>query len=81
MTAVTQSDLSKLADYVQISQAIKDEDVIKSIGGESFGKEVWRILAILAFLFLVAEPLIARWVAINRRTGDLIDTEGSWIRT
>lgn len=81
LTAVTQSDLSKLASYVQISQAIKDEDVIKSIGGESFGKEVWRVLAIAAFLFLVLEPFIARWIAINRRTGDLIDTEGSWIRT
>ncbi|MBR0241745.1 MAG: hypothetical protein IJQ54_04380, partial [Kiritimatiellae bacterium] len=81
MTAITQNELSDLCNYVQISQAIKDEDVIKAIGGQSFGKEVWRILAFVAFLFLVTEPAIARWIAINRRTGDIIDTEGSWIRT
>ena len=80
MTAITQSQLSDLCDYVQISQAIKEDDVIKAISGQSFGKEVWRMLALIAFLFLVAEPAIARWIAINRRTGDIIDTEGSWIR-
>jgi hypothetical protein len=42
---------------------------------------VWRVLAFAAFLFLVAEPAIARWIAKNRRTGDIIDMEGSWIRT
>jgi hypothetical protein len=81
LTAITQNELSELSRYVQISQAIKDEDVIKAIGGQSFGKEVWRVLAFAAFLFLVAEPAIARWIAKNRRTGDIIDMEGSWIRT
>ena len=81
LTAISQSELSDLCNYVQISQAIKDEDVVKAIGGQGFGKEVWRLLAFFAFLFLVTEPAIARWIAINRRTGDIIDTEGSWIRT
>ncbi len=80
LTAITQSQLSDLCNYVQISQAIKDEDVVNAIGGQSFGKEVWRLLAFAAFLFLVAEPAISRWIAINRRTGDIIDTEGSWIK-
>ncbi|MBQ1345682.1 MAG: BatA domain-containing protein [Kiritimatiellae bacterium] len=81
MTAISQGELSDLGNYIQISQAIKDEDVLNAITGQSFGKEIWRTLAIFAFLFLVAEPAIARWIAINRRTGDIIDTEGSWIRT
>lgn len=81
LSAISQSDLSELSRYVQISQAIKDEDVVKAIGGQSFGKEVWRVLAFAAFLFLTAEPAIARWIAKNRRTGDIIDMEGSWIRT
>lgn len=80
MTAITQSQLSELCNHVQISQAIKEDDVLKAISGQSFGKEVWRLLAFIAFLFLVTEPAIARWIAINRRTGDIIDTEGSWIR-
>ena len=81
MTAISQGELSDLGSYIQISQAIKDEDVLNAITGQSFGKEIWRTIAIFAFLFLVAEPAIARWIAINRRTGDIIDTEGSWIRT
>ena len=80
LQAVTQTELEKLCKYVQISQATKEEDVVKAIGGEGFGKEVWRFLAFFAFLFLVLEPAIARWIAKNRRTGDQIDTEGSWTR-
>lgn len=80
MTAITQGQLSGLGNFIQISQAIKDEDVLNAITGQSFGKEIWRTIAVFAFLFLIAEPAIARWIAINRRTGDIIDTEGSWIR-
>ena len=81
MEAITQDQLAWLSDYVMVTTAIKEEDVVKAIGGQSFGKEVWRILAFIAFLFLVAEPAISRWIARNRRTGDILDTEGSWIRT
>ena len=80
LEAVTQSELTALNEHVQISQATKEEDVVKAIGGEGFGKEVWRFLAFFAFLFLVLEPAIARWIARNRRTGDAIDTEGTWTR-
>ena len=80
LTAVTQMELSKLNVSIQVTQALKEEDVIKAIGGQSFGQEVWRVLAVIAFLFLVAEPALARWIAINRKTGDMLDTEGSWIR-
>lgn len=80
-TAITQAALSELSNHVRISQATKDEDVVKAIGGRSFGKEIWRLVALFAFLFLVTEPAIARWIAINRRTGDAIDSEGVWIRT
>lgn len=80
-TAITQAALSELSRHVRISQATKEEDVVKAIGGQSFGKEIWRLVALFAFLFLVAEPAIARWIAINRRTGDAIDSEGVWIRT
>lgn len=66
---------------LQIKMAGSFDDVIKALNGESFGKEIWRTLAWLAFLLLVLEPAISRWIAVNRRTGDIIDTEGSWIKT
>ena len=81
VVAVTQSQLSDLGSYIQVTQALKEDDVVNAIAGQGFGREVWRLLALAAFLLLVAEPAIARWIAVNRRTGDLLDTEGSWIRT
>jgi len=81
VVAIAQSEISDLCNYIQITQALKEDDVVNAIRGQSFGKEVWRLLACVALLFLVAEPAVARWIAINRRTGDILDTEDSWIRT
>ena len=66
---------------LQMKMADCLDDVIKALNGESFGKEIWRTLAWIAFLLLVLEPAVSRWIAVNRRTGDIIDTEGSWIKT
>lgn len=81
MTAVNSEQIAALNEYVRILQALKPEDVVEEIAGQGFGKELWRLLAGIVFLLLVLEPAIARWIAVNRRTGDVIDTEGSWIRT
>ncbi len=75
MEAVTQDQISKLGEFVQVSTATKEEDVIKAIGGQSFGKEVWRTLAFAAFVFLILEIVVARWIAITRRTGEDIQVE------
>ena len=66
---------------LQMKMADCLDDVVKALNGESFGKEIWRTLAWIAFLLLVLEPAVSRWIAVNRRTGDIIDTEGSWIKT
>lgn len=81
MTPVNSEQIAALNESVHLLQALKAQDVIDEIAGQGFGKEIWRLLAVAAFLLLVVEPAIARWIAINRRTGDIIDTEGSWIRT
>ena len=75
MEAVTQEQIEKLGEFVQVSTATKEEDVIKAIGGQSFGKEVWRTLAFAAFVFLILEIVIARWIAITRRTGEEIQVD------
>jgi len=37
--------------------------------GKRFGREIWRPLAAAALLFLLLELVLARWIAIQRRTG------------
>lgn len=75
MEAVTTEQIDELGRYVQISTATKEEDVVKAIGGESFGKEIWRTLAMAAFIFLILEVILARWIAISRRTGENIQVD------
>ena len=75
MEAVTQEQIEKLGEFVQVSTATKEEDVIKAIGGQAFGKEVWRTLALAAFVFLILEVVVARWIAITRRTGEDIQVD------
>ena len=75
MEAVTQEQIRKLGEFVHVSTATKEEDVIKAIGGQSFGKEVWRTLAFAAFVFMILEIAVARWIAISRRTGEDIQVD------
>ena len=75
MEAVTQEQIEKLGEFVHVSTATKEEDVMKAIGGQSFGKEVWRTLAFAAFMFMILEIAVARWIAITRRTGEDIQVD------
>ena len=75
MEAVTQEQVEKLGEFVHVSTATKEEDVMKAIGGQSFGKEVWRTLAFAAFVFMILEIAVARWIAITRRTGEDIQVD------
>ena len=69
LAALTQQDVAFLRDYVDLQIAQKAEEVHKALVGETFGKEIWRILAYAALFFLTLEILLTRWIAIQRRTG------------
>ncbi len=73
--AMTVEDMEKLQTYIPISNATKQEDVLNALHGQAFGKEVWRVLAAAAFIFLILEVVLTRWIAIQRRTGEEIDVE------
>ena len=75
MEAISLEQTELLTNYIILSVAHKEEDVLKAIHGQAFGKEIWRILAFAAFLFLIAEVILTRWIAIQRRTGEKIDVE------
>lgn len=75
MESIDLNQIEGLSDYITLSVATKEEDVLKTIHGQSFGKEIWRILAIAAFIFIIAEVVLTRWIAIQRRTGEKIDVE------
>jgi hypothetical protein len=43
--------------------------VLQALEGKAFGQELWRPLALGALLLAVCEVLLARWIALRRRTG------------
>ncbi|MGN1360219.1 MAG: BatA domain-containing protein [Kiritimatiellia bacterium] len=74
--------IDRLRAYVDILTATKPEDVLKTLEGKSFGREVWRLLALAALALLVLEIALTRWIAIRRRTGvqenvEFKDTRGT----
>jgi hypothetical protein len=75
MESINLEQTELLTNYIILSVATKEDDVHKAIMGQAFGKEIWRILAIAAFLFLIAEVILTRWIAIQRRTGEKIDVD------
>ena len=70
MKAITPEQTEWLNGFVRIVTATQPEDVMKVLHGQTFGKEIWRILAIAVFLFLITEVVLTRWISIQRRSGE-----------
>lgn len=62
-------DLTFLRRFINLTLATKPDDITTSLRGKRFGKEIWRTLAAAALLFVLIELLLARWIAIQRHTG------------
>ena len=75
MLAISKDQEDALREFVQLSLATQEEDVVKILHGSAFGREIWRFFAIAALLFLVAEIALARWISIQRRSGEETNVE------
>ena len=72
---LTQTEVDFIGAHVDFRAAASVDDLLSALRGASFGREMWRPLAALLLLFLVAEPFIARWISIRRRSGEEIGVE------
>ena len=45
-------------------------DIVGVLHGKGFGREIWKVLAIAAFILFLLESLLARWVSKSRRTAE-----------
>ena len=70
MLAITQDQADDLRRYVTLALATKEDDVLAILHGSAFGREIWRLFAVAALIFLVAEIALARWISIQRRQGE-----------
>ncbi len=69
---LTEADYAFISNFVTLSQPQTLEDLIGFLNGNQFGQELWRYLAIGAFLFLLIEVALSRWIAHSRRMGEEI---------
>jgi hypothetical protein len=72
LVKLSESDYSFLANFITLSQPQTLEDLIGFLNGNQFGQELWKYLAIGAFLFLLIEIALSRWIAHSRRMGEEI---------
>jgi hypothetical protein len=46
------------------------EDILGVLQGKGFGREIWKLLAVAAFILFLLESALARWVSRSRRTAE-----------
>ena len=67
-----EDDFAFLANFVTLSRPQTLEELIGFLKGNQFGQELWKYLALGAFVFLLVEILLSRWIARSRRMGEEI---------
>ena len=71
LSALAQAGLDAIRAHIDLVTATKPDDLQKAVvGGQSFGSEIWRMLAYATLLLLVGEIFLTRWIAIQRKTGE-----------
>lgn len=72
---LTEADLEALGNIAGIVPVADTEKLQAALAGQSTGKELWRYLATGAFLLLLGEVALTRWIAHQRKTGQKVEVE------
>ncbi|MEM9016923.1 MAG: PA14 domain-containing protein, partial [Verrucomicrobiota bacterium] len=72
LTRLTESDYQFLANFITLATPQTLEELVGFLRGNQFGQELWKYLAVGAFLFLLIEVALSRWIAQSRRMGEEI---------
>jgi hypothetical protein len=68
LTADEQALVARLAD-ITVAQSL--DDLLKALVGKTFGRELWRIPALVLLALLILETVLTRWICIQRKTGEV----------
>ena len=72
LVRLSDADYAFLANFVTLSSPQTLEELIGFLNGNQFGQELWKYLALGAFVFLLIEIVLSRWSAQSRRMGEEI---------
>ncbi len=65
---LTDSELALARTRIGLVEAVDRSALLSASAGNTPGREIWRGLAVVALLGLLAEVALTRWVAIRRQT-------------
>lgn len=65
-----QDDLALIRKHADLIQPRSVEDILGVLQGKGFGREIWKLLAVAAFVLFLLESVLARWVSRSRRTAE-----------
>ena len=67
----TEEDLEEIRSRIDTFVPESPDDVLAVMSGRGFGREITRMIAIAALIFLVLETALGRWVSKSRRAGEV----------
>ncbi|MEO8615970.1 MAG: PA14 domain-containing protein [Luteolibacter sp.] len=73
--SMTPEDLALARKRIDLLQPHSVADMIGVLQGKGFGREIWKILVVSAFLLFLLESFLARWVSRSRRTAEDVRVE------
>jgi hypothetical protein len=72
LDALTADEQAIIVRQADVTVAHSFEDLQKALLGKTFGRELWRIPALILFALLILETVLTRWICIQRKTGESI---------
>ncbi len=73
--AMNADDLTLVRNRIDLLQPKSVGDVLGILQGKGFGREIWKLLAVAAFILFLLESILARWVSKSRRTAEDVRVE------
>ena len=70
LDALTSDEQAIIVRQADVTVAHSFEDLQKALLGKTFGRELWRIPALVLFALLILETVLTRWICIQRKTGE-----------
>lgn len=68
--SMTVEDLALVRKRIDLLQPRSLADILGVLQGKGFGREIWKLLAVAAFVLFLLESFLARWVSRSRRTAE-----------
>ena len=66
----TSGDRALVASHIDVLDVRGSDDVLAVLSGKGFGEELWKIMTVAAFAFVLLEIALARWISRSRHAGE-----------